>query len=208
MYKDRRHAGVTLAVAMTSIDMKDPLVLGIPRGGVVVAREVAEALGASMDVVLAKKIGAPYNPEFAIAAVDPDGKVVMGDIPYGLEISRQYVEKKALLIKAEIDQTLAWLRGMKKEEPIQARTVCLVDDGLATGLTAVAALKYLRRKGPGKVVLAVPVAPPDTLDMLGSFADEIICPLQPSVFRAVGEWYSCFQQVPDRAVRDILQAFA
>lgn len=208
MYKDRKHAGTALAAAITAIDMKDPLVLGIPRGGVVVAREVAAALGAPMDVVLAKKIGAPYNPEFAIAAVDPDGEVVMGDVPYGLEVSMQYVERNALLRKAEIDETLAWLRGMKKEERIRARTVCLVDDGLATGLTAMAALKYLNRKGPRKVVLAVPVAPPDTIDMLRPLAGEIICPLQPAMFRAVGQWYASFQQVPDSEVRDILQAFA
>lgn len=206
MYLDRTDAGKTLASAASSFGAAEPLVLGIPRGGTIVAREMARALHGDLDVVMAKKIGAPFNPEFAVAAVDPDGRVVA--LP-GSEwaASRAYVMEQAALRRRELEENLASFRAGRREKPVAGRTVFLVDDGLATGLTAMAAIQYLRRKQPREIILAVPVAPEDTLTALRPLVDDVICPLRPPVFYAVGEWYISFEQVDDQDVVKALIEF-
>jgi putative phosphoribosyl transferase len=204
MYTDRSDAGRALASAASSTPAVDPLVLAIPRGGVVVAHELAVAMDADLDVVMAKKIGAPFNPEFAVAAVDPDGKVVTAP-GTAWTVPRSYVMEQASLKRRELEESLARFRGGRKEKPVAGRTVFLVDDGLATGLTAMAAIQYVRRKGPREIVLAVPVAPEDTLEAVRPLVDDVICPLRPPVFYAVGEWYVSFEQVDDQDVGRILE---
>ena len=206
MYTDRADAGRALASAASGFEAVDPLVLAIPRGGVVVARELAAALGADLDVVMAKKIGAPFNPEFAVAAVDPDGEIVT--FP-GTEwaASRDYVLEQAAIRKRDLEDSLIRFRAGRKEKPLAGRTVFLVDDGLATGLTAIAAVQYVRRRKPREIILAVPVAPEDTLNALRPLVDDAICPLRPPVFYAVSEWYISFEQVDDQDVIKILEEY-
>jgi len=207
MYKDRTEAGRALAAAALEYDTVDPLVLAIPRGGVIVGREVAAALHAALDVVMAKKIGAPFNPEFAIAAVDPDGQVLF---PPGADWGtlRGYIMGQAEDRRRELRENLARFRSGRAGKRIAGRTVFLVDDGLATGLTAMAALRYVRRKDPKNLILAVPVAPEDSIETIRPLADDVICPLKPRVFYAVGEWYVSFEQVDDEDVIRVLSEFS
>lgn len=205
MYKDRQAAGQGLSDCLKSLKLSGPLVLGIPRGGVVVGEQVALELKADLDIVIAKKIGAPFNPEFAVAAVDQDGYVTFSrDHAYA---SREYIEERARIVTQEIAERLAFFRQGRKAREVAGRDVVVVDDGLATGLTALAAIRYIRRLKPGKLVLAVPVSPEETLSAIDKFADEVVCPLKPSPFYAVGQWYDVFDQVTDEVVREILSMF-
>lgn len=206
MYKDRTDAGRALAAAAVGFDAVDPLVLAIPRGGVIVAVSLAASLHAELDVVMAKKIGAPFNPEFAVAAVDPDGRVLTAEGPEW-ESLRGYIMEQSAGKRRELDRNLRRLRDGRKARPIEGRTVFIVDDGLATGLTAMAAVQYVRRKNPKNLVLAVPVAPAETLDALRPLVDDVICPLSPRVFSSVGEWYVSFEQVDDQDVVRALEEF-
>ncbi len=199
MYIDRSDAGRVLAEAAVLRPSIDPLVLAIPRGGVFVGRVLADALGAELDVVMAKKIGAPFNPEYAIAAVDPEGEVLTLEGSQWAPLHDHIIEQ-AEDRRREISKSLRKFRGGREGPSIAGRTVFVVDDGLATGLTAMAALKYIRNKDPKEIILAVPVAPAETLDSLRPLVDDIICPLCPRVFHAVGEWYVSFAQVDDQDV--------
>lgn len=199
MYTDRMDAGRALAVAALGLCAENPLVLGIPRGGMIVAKELAVALRADLDVVMAKKIGAPFNPEFAVAAVDPDGEVLFSTGPDHRSL-RGYIRDQAKIRRRELQASLARFRGGREEKPVEGHTVFLVDDGLATGLTAMAAIQYIRRKKPKSVILAVPVAPEDSLETVSTLVDNVICPLRPRIFHAVGEWYVSFEQVDDQDV--------
>lgn len=199
MYLDRIDAGRALAAALSSYRFTDPLVLAIPRGGVIVGRVLADAIGAALDVVMAKKIGAPFNPEYAVAAVDPDGEVLHLEGSQW-DFLRGHIMEQASARRRELKESLKSFRRGRKQEPIRGRSVILVDDGLATGLTAMAAAKYIRRHDPKEIVLAVPVAPPDTLSAMRALVDDVVCPLSPRVFHAVGEWYVSFQQVDDQDV--------
>ncbi len=206
MYIDRTEAGRTLAAAALGLNAVDPLVLAIPRGGVIVAREMADALHAELDVVMAKKIGAPFNPEFAVAAVDPDGKVLTSPSA-DWDSLRGHIMDQARSKRWELQENLTRFRGGRKEKPVAGRTVFLVDDGLATGLTAMAAVQYIRAKKPKSLILAVPVAPEDSLEAIRPMVDDVICPLRPRVFYAVGEWYISFEQVDDQDVVHALEEF-
>lgn len=203
MFRDRLHAGQELAELLKPLNLKHPLVLAIPRGGVVVGHQVALGLQADLDVVLAKKIGAPFNPEFAVAAVDQDGHVTFPPSA-GTYASQEYIQDRALDVSKQIARQLDYFRqGRKPVEP-KGRHVVVVDDGLATGLTALAAIKYVRRLKPSKLVLAVPVSPRETLDTLAQYVDQVVCVDTPAPFYAVGQWYARFDQVDDDTVRQIL----
>ncbi|MBE3520180.1 MAG: phosphoribosyltransferase [Firmicutes bacterium] len=203
MYRDRNHAGEVLAGLLTAWKNHNPLVLGVPRGGVIVAAVVAASLEAPLDIIVSRKVGAPGNPEFAVAAVDPDGELFIDPESF-VRVSREYLERAAAAERREISRRLSLWRGSRPEPAISGRVVIMVDDGIATGLTAMAALTYLRRKSPSRLVLAVPVAPADTIAKLERYADEVVCPLKPSLFFAVGEWYEDFSQVTDEEVRRAL----
>lgn len=206
-FRDRAAAGRVLADALTQLRGENPIVLGLPRGGVPVAAEIAAVLGAPLDIVLVRKIGAPSRPELAAGAVGEDGVTVRNDAvlaELGLtwaDLSGQ-VERE----RAEIERRATALRPRGPRPELRDRTVVLVDDGIATGATVVAALRVLRRLGARRIVLAVPVAPADSLPRLREISDDVVCGLAPHRFIAVGQWYDDFAQVPDKQVRALLAA--
>ncbi len=175
--------------------------LGIARGGVPVAAEVASALGGDLDVAVARKIGAPGNPEFAIGAVASDGAVVHNrDAIRALGIPPAYVSEATAGATAEVERRMASYRGERPAPALVGRTVIVTDDGVATGSTLIAVLRSLRAAGASPLVCAVPVGPPDTIGALEREADVVICPMQPVPFRAVGQWYENFAQLDDAEV--------
>ena len=207
IFADRFDAGRRLAEALQHLRDRDPVVLALVRGGLPVAYEVAKALAAPLDVVLVRKIGAPSQPELAVGAV-VDGSqpeiVSNPEIMRMLGLSQSYVEAEAKHQLVEIERRrTAYLRGRPPVE-VRGRTAIVVDDGIATGATTRAALHAVRRRQPSRLVLAVPVAPPDTLDRLAADADEIVCLDRPDPFGAVGYFYGDFTQVSDQEVVDLL----
>ncbi len=205
LFNDRRDAGRRLAKSLAARDAPNPVVLGIPRGGVVVAFEVSRALGTPLDVVIPRKIGAPGNPELAIGAVAQDGTLVVDQaLVKALGVSEGYLDEEAARQKAEIGRRLSLYRQGAPAIRLQGATVIVVDDGIATGATVLAALRGLRSDGPASLVLAVPVAPPDTLDRLAAEADDVVCLAAPEPFYAVGQFYRHFDQTSDEEVVDLL----
>jgi predicted phosphoribosyltransferase len=208
MYRDRIDAGDQLADALADvIDPDDrPLILGVPRGGVPVAAVVAERLGGDLDVLVAHKLGAPGNPEFAIGAVAEDGSAYVDDrIITRHRIPDDYVHAETERQLAEVRRRAVLLRGDRPPLPIEGRVCVVVDDGVATGATLEASLRLVRRLGAARVIAAIPVGPPDTIRRLGGAADAVVCPLQPQHFMAVGGWYERFGQVPDEEVVELLE---
>ncbi len=172
--------------------------LGIPRGGVIVAAEVARALGLPLDVAVAAKVGAPGNPEYAVGAVAADGEVTANP---GAGYSAEQVRAISGAAHAKVEAQLAKARGDRPPLELAGKTAILVDDGLATGLTATAAADWLRREGAARVVVAVPVAPPDTVRAMSAHADEVVVVEVPRLFSAVGQFYREFGQTDDAEVR-------
>ncbi len=206
LYRDRRHAGQEVAARLR--DMKgrhDLLVLGVPRGGVVVAHQIALALGAPLDVYLAHKLGAPGNPELAIGAVSADGQVFVDEgLARAVGADEAYLEAEVSRQKREIDRRLARYRGAAPPHAIKDKTVILVDDGAATGATLLAAAKALRRAEPRMLIVAVPVASEEAAEKLSAEADRFVCPLVPQFFWAVGAFYQDFDQTTDEEVIRLL----
>ncbi|GAB3468180.1 phosphoribosyltransferase [Actinophytocola sediminis] len=204
-FRDRRAAGARLAADLTELCAADPIVLGLPRGGVPVAAEIAAVLGLPLDIVLVRKIGAPARPELAVGAVGEDGVTVRNDAVLAeLGLTWADLAPQVAHERAEIQRRATALRPGGPRPSLRARTVVLVDDGIATGATVVAAVRVLRRLGAARIVLAVPVAPADSLPRLREIADDLVCALAPTRFLAVGQWYEDFAQVPDRQVRALL----
>ncbi len=176
---------------------KEVLVLGIPRGGIVVAAEVAKQLHVPLDILIIKKLGAPGNEELAIGAVSVDSSY--------LGVSLEYIEKQTKKKQQEAKQRMDFLRGKKPLYSVKNKTVILVDDGIATGSTMVMAIQVIKKQSPKKVVVAIPVAPSDTITKLEQFADEVICLQQPMLFFAIGQFYRDFQQVEDGEAKRYLE---
>jgi len=202
-YRDRVDAGRTLGGLLAHLHGSAPLVLGIPRGGVVVASEVADVLDGELGFVLAAKVGAPWSREMAIGAVAPDGVALLDDASIG----RMNLDPAD--VEVEVARSLEELRrrqGVFGSEPpaAQDRVVVLVDDGVATGATLRAALGYVRRLEPERLVCAIPVGPPATIDLIAYEVDDVVCPMQPDRLRAVGEWYDDFAQTSDTEVIRLL----
>lgn len=204
-WPDRRTAGQALAAELSRHRGTQPLLLGVPRGGVEVAAVVAEALDGELDVVIARKLGAPGNPELAIGAVAADGIPVLDELLIRrLGVPDAHVEAEVTRQEEEVRRREeAYRAGGPPVDPA-GRVVIVVDDGVATGATARAALRYVRRQEPKFLSLAVPVGPPETVAEMAAEVDEVVCPLQPSFFYAVGEWYDDFRQVSDQEVIDLL----
>lgn len=204
-FADRRDAGRRLAARVAELALVDPVVLGLPRGGVPVAFEVAARLGAPLDVVVARKVGAPGQPEFAIAAIAERGVRVADPATLArIGISDQDLDRRARAEEDELDRRVAAYRGTHVGLPVQGRDVVVVDDGLATGLTAEAAVLAVRRAEAARVVLAAPVCAPEAARRLASVADEVVCVEQPDDLVAVGQWYDDFDQTTDGEVIALL----
>lgn len=203
-FVDRRDAGERLAQALERYAEADAVVLAIPRGGVVVGEVVARALGAPLDVVVPRKIGAPANPELGLGAIAPGVRVLDERMLRTLDVSERYLEREIAEQEREIGRRERVYRQDRPPVDVRGRVAIVVDDGVATGGTAVAALRWARARGAERVVLAVPVAPPQSLERLRTEADEVVVLATPSPFLAVGEWYRSFDQTTDAEVIDAL----
>jgi predicted phosphoribosyltransferase len=206
LFRDRTDAGRLLAGELTRYaDRRDVVVLALPRGGVPVAAEVARALHAPLDVFLVRKLGVPGHEELAMGAIATGGVRVLNDeVVAALEIPEQVIDEVAAEEQRELERRGCLYRGDRPPLPVRDRTVILVDDGLATGSTMRAAVAALRRQGPRRIVVAVPVGAHDTCAELADEADEVVCARTPRPFRAVGLWYDDFSQTTDEEVRSLL----
>jgi predicted phosphoribosyltransferase len=209
MFRDREDAALQLAERLKGRAFTDPLVLAIPRGGVVTGAVLARELGAELDVVLSRKLRSPAQPEAAIGAVSEDGQVYINHYArelYDLMEGHLAAERERQL--AEIARRKKRVRAVKAKAPIAGRSVIVTDDGIATGSTMIAALRVVRAQHPREVIVAVPVAPADRLAEIREWCDEVICLLAPEDFWAVGQFYADFSPVEDEEVVDLLRAFA
>ena len=208
-FKNRAEAGRQLGAAVHHLHLIDPVVLALPRGGVPVAAEVALALGALLDLLIVRKIGAPGEPELAVAAIaegDPPTVVIDELTCSGTDTDHAYIKREARTQRSEIERRCKVYRHGVARLAVAGRTVVVVDDGIATGTTMRAALKALRRLRPAKVVLAVPVASNHTIYELAKLVDDVVCLSQPGPFRSVGTYYADFHQVDDAEVVALLDA--
>jgi putative phosphoribosyl transferase len=206
-FRDRRDAGRQLALALEPYRTRRPYVLAIPRGGIVVGYEVARALDAPLDVVIPRKLRAPYNPELAIGAVAHDGSVYYDRPLVGsLQVSEEYLRDEIAFQLEEIRRRQAAYRGDRPPPDLQGRVAVVVDDGIATGSTMIAALRAVRTMGPAATVAAVPVAPPEGCERLRGEADEAVCLHTPMLFYAVGQFYDNFEQTSDEEAIALLRA--
>lgn len=209
MFRDRQEAGRLLAaeIAMTAPDR--PVVLALPRGGLPVAAEIARALNAPLDTLVVRKVGAPDNPELALAALvdgDPPELVANDEIVAAYGLDPAGLDALARNERPEFERRRQAYRAAREPVDVAGRTVILVDDGVATGTTAKAALRALARRRAARVILAVPVAPPEVIAALTREADMVVCPRQPEHFRALSLHYRDFPQLSDREVLEILAA--
>jgi putative phosphoribosyl transferase len=205
LFKDRVEAGKKLAAALSEFKGKDTVVLGIPRGGVVVASEVAVGLGAPLDIVVTRKIEAPGEPEYALGAVTQEGDVIMDrQAAESLGAGKEYLDKQIRQKREEVKDRLQTLRGDAPYPQLGGKVVIIVDDGIATGSSVGAAVMSVKKRGPKKVVVATPVAPASTVELLSEDGTRVVCLETPADFLAIGEFYSDFEQVEDSEVRQIL----
>lgn len=204
-FLDRADAGRRLAAAVALLASTDPVVLGLPRGGVPVAFEVAEALGAPLDVLVVRKLGAPRQPELAIGALAEGGETLV-DTSCARRVGADEAAVDAAMAREthQIQRGVALFRGGRPLRDLAGRDVIVVDDGLATGLTAEVALRVIRRRAPRTLTLAVPVGAADSVARLRLVADEMVCLLVPDHFLAVGTWYRRFGQTSDEEVISLL----
>jgi putative phosphoribosyl transferase len=208
-FRNRAEAGRLLANKLAYLRGTDAVVLGLPRGGVPVAFEVAQALGVPLDVIVVRKVGVPWQPELAMGAVGEDGASIVNQrVVSGARVTADELTAAQARARAELDQRVKALRGDRPRVSLDGRTAVVVDDGIATGSTARAACRVARAHGAAKVVLAVPVAAPDAVYALSDIADEVVCLGQPDWFQAVGEFYDDFTPTTDGEVAALLEQAA
>lgn len=206
IFTDREDAGRQLGDRLVSHREEDAVVLALPRGGVPVGYEVARALEAPLDVFVARKLGAPGQPELAIGAVAAGGGRILNEqVVRALEVSEDWIEAVTEKELAEVGRRMRRFRGERPEPEVGGRTVILVDDGIATGMTVWAAIQAIREKGPRRIVLAVPVCAEVTAEALASEVDELISLQTPADLWAIGFWYENFHQLDDEEVVELVE---
>lgn len=209
VYADRGAAGRALAEELRDNDWVDPVVLGLARGGVPVAAEVAVELGAPLGVAVARKIGAPGRPEFGVGAVTAHGPVVVDEHSvHLLGMTREELQEASEREREETLRRLDVYQGGRDPERLEGRDVIVIDDGLATGVTATAALRALREESPRRLFFASPVCAPQAASALRAEADAVLCVSEPPGFQAVGQWYGNFSQTDDDEVVELLDRYS
>lgn len=203
MFQDRRDAGRRLAHRLGAYKGRAGLVLAVPRGGIPVGAEVARALGMPLEPLLSKKIGHPLNPEYAIGAVTLEDRLLSDRT----DVSEAYLEAETERLRKALREQMLRLTEGRKPRPVAGKTVIVVDDGIATGSTLLCTLPMLRRRNPARIVVAVPVAPPEALERLRELADEVLCLQTEEAFSGVGAFYSYFRQVEDAEAAEMLRSF-
>ena len=205
-FRDRQEAGELLARELAEFRRQNAVVLGIPRGGIIVARELARALEADLDIVLAHKLRTPGHAELAMGSIAEDGKLFLNEtVIQELNVDSAYIKQEKTRQLAEIARRTELIRRIRPKVPLGSRTVIVTDDGVATGATTQAALWAVRMERPEKLIAALPVGPEDTITRLSEDVDEMICLRTPPFFAAVGQFYSRFYPVEDEEMLKILQ---
>ncbi|MFQ5823157.1 MAG: phosphoribosyltransferase [bacterium] len=208
-FENRQEAGKLIAKKLIHLKENNPIILGLPRGGVIVAHEIAQAIGSNLDVIVARKLGAPDNPELAIGAVTENGRVQLNqDIIESLDLSEEYIEKETQKQLEEIKQRVQVYRKVRARVPLEGQVVVITDDGVATGATVKAAILSVRTENPEKLVLAVPVGAEDTLEELERIVDELVYLKKPPLIGGVGQFYRDFSQIEDMVVVSILKEYS
>ncbi len=205
-FGDRIEAGQLLGKALKHLHLQPDIVLGIPRGGVVIAQQLAEILKTELDIVLTRKIGAPQNPELAIGAVGEDGYLYLNDaLVEATKADDEYIQKIKKHELFNITQRKDLIRNVRPKIPLKGKTVIITDDGVATGATIQAAIWTVAREKPKKIIVAVPVGSLNSLERLAQDGTQVICLRVPIDFRALGQFYDNFDQVSDDRVQEILR---
>lgn len=207
LFKNRADAGQKLAVTLEKFNNSpNTIILALPRGGVVVGFEISQKLNLPLDIVVPRKIGAPGNPEFAIGAITETGEGIFDEMIIGAyAITESYLQNEIKKEKAEAERRLKLYRGLRPPIDLKNKTVILVDDGLATGLTMRAAIKTVKKLGAAKIVVAIPVTSPEAAELVKREVDELIYLDAPAFFGAVGSFYEEFGQTTDEEVIDLLK---
>lgn len=205
LFKNRIDAGRQLAEALDALSIKEGIVIGLPRGGVVVAAEIARRLRLPLDVIIPRKIGAPFNPELAIGALVENVVLLNDDLIREFNIDASYVKEAIEKEKKEAARRLELFRKGKPPQNLRNQTILVVDDGIATGATMRASLKYLKEKKAKRLIIAVPVGPMDMIEELKKEGYEVICLYSPRTFFAVGQFYEDFPQTEDNEVIQLLK---
>ena len=209
MFIDRRDAGRQLASRLTGLSQERPLVIALPRGGVPVGFEVARRLGAPLDVLVVRKLGAPRNPELGVGAIAEHGSAVFdATTARRVGMTQQALDETVEREMLELRRRVEHYREGRTAPDLRGRTVIVVDDGLATGLTDLAAVRALRAQGAGRIVVAVPVGAREAVALIGAEADEVVCHAIPDELLGVGRWYRDFSPVSDQEVLDLLRTAA
>lgn len=206
MFENREDAALQLAKPLKFRKLKDPLVLGIPRGGAVIAAILARELGGELDVVFSRKLRAPDQPELAIGAIGEDGEVYLSPFARAVPgVNEEYIHRERDCQIAEIERRSRLFRAVKPAADVTGRSVIVTDDGIATGSTMLAALHVLNARKPQEIIVAVPVAPPDALEKFRPMCSHVECLLTPGYFAAISQFYSDFRQVEDEEVLSLLR---